>query len=85
VRAAALVVLCLVVIPAGVFAFATTQPAPQVSHASAIRQETAELKRLGYRYISCIRQGQSGAFLCQGRRPSQPGTTYYVLVGSDSR
>ena len=81
--------LCLVVIPAAVFTYATSQPPPHVSRATATQRATREaiayLRRHGYRHISCSRQGQDGALTCQADDPARPNTTYYVLVNSDSR
>jgi hypothetical protein len=83
-RTAALVALCLVVIPAGVFVYATSQPARHVGGAAAIQQEIADLSRQGVRHITCTRQGQTAAYMCQGVNPSRPGTTYYVLGTADT-
>ncbi len=82
-RIAALVFFCLVVIPACVLAFATSQPRPPVYVASAAKQEAVVLQAQGWIDVRCTAQGD-GAFSCSYQKPGHPNTAYYMLGATDS-
>jgi hypothetical protein len=91
-RTALLVALFLVVVPAGVFAYAKSQPSAPLTVPPGVVKQRIEQQLLGqgYTYVSCTvntAPGKPASFMCSG---SKGGSAYsditaYVLVGSDSR
>ena len=82
-KTAVLVTLCLVMLPAAVLAFATSQPAPRPNVRAAVRravrQDIAYMKRMGYVHISCAAQARDSGIMCSANDPRRADVTIYVL------
>jgi hypothetical protein len=90
-RTALVVALFLVVVPAGVFAYAKSQPStPLTVPAGVVKQRIErQLENQGYTYVSCTvstAPGQPASYSCSGSKGgSQNSDTTYFLIGTDSR
>jgi hypothetical protein len=90
-RTALLVALFLVVVPAGVFTYAKSQPSTPLTVPPVVLKQRIEqqLENQGYTYVSCsvtTLPGKPAGFMCSGSKGGSgiSDTTYYV-IGTDSR
>ncbi len=85
-----LVALFLVVVPAGVFVYAKSQPSTPLTVPPGVVKQRIEqqLQSQGYTYVSCdvtAAPGQPASFSCSASKGgSQNSDTTYYLIGTDS-
>jgi hypothetical protein len=90
-RTALLVALLLVVLPAGVFAYAKSQPSTPLTVPPAVLKQRIEQQLLsqGYMYVSCAVNtppGKPAGFTCSASKGGSANSdTTYLVLGTDSR